>query len=147
MTSLTKLLLAGAAALAMTHAAMAAEVEIKMMNKGSDGQAMVFEPAFVKVQPGDTVHFVATDKSHDVEAIKDMLPAGAEPFKGEMNKDLSVTLTVPGVYGVKCTPHFAMGMVALVQVGDGPFDTTALKAVKLPGKAGQRMTPLFDNVK
>ena len=43
---------------------MAAEVEVKMLNKGTEG-AMVFEPALVKVEPGDTVKFVATDKGHN----------------------------------------------------------------------------------
>jgi len=32
-----------------------------------------------------------------------MIPDGAEPFKGEMNKDFTVTLIKPGVYGVECT--------------------------------------------
>ncbi len=127
-------------------ASHAAEVEIQMLNKGADG-AMVFEPAFVKVQPGDTVTFVAKDKGHDVEAIKEMLPDGAEPFKGKMNEDLSVTVTAPGLYGVKCTPHFAMGMVALIQVGDAPANLDAAKAVKLPKKAQERMDAAFAQVK
>lgn len=67
--------------LLLSTAAQAAEIEVQMLNKGADG-AMVFEPAFVKVAPGDTVKFVPTDKSHNVESIKDMLPAGVEPFKG-----------------------------------------------------------------
>ena len=45
-----------------------------MLNKGAEG-AMVFEPALVKVAPGDTVKFVATDKGHNAETIKGMLPA------------------------------------------------------------------------
>ena len=38
---------------------------------------MVFEPAFVKIAPGDTVKFVSTDKGHNAEIIKGMLPEGA----------------------------------------------------------------------
>ena len=33
--------------------------------QGQDGAVMVFEPAFVKIAPGDTVKFVATDKGHN----------------------------------------------------------------------------------
>ena len=38
---------------------------------------MVFEPSFVKIAPGDTVRFVSTDKGHNAETIKGMLPEGA----------------------------------------------------------------------
>lgn len=142
---LSHLFAAPALILALAGAVQAAEVEIHMLNKGADG-AMVFEPAFVKVQPGDTVKFVPADKSHNVESIKDMLPEGAEPFKGEMNAEYVLTVTAPGVYGVKCTPHFAMGMVALIQVGDAPANLDAAKAVKLPKKAQERMNKGFDQV-
>ena len=56
--------------------AMAAEVEVKMLNKGAEG-LMVFEPALLKIEPGDTVKFVATDKGHNAESIKGMFPADA----------------------------------------------------------------------
>ena len=63
------LTIAAAAMLAMTGLvptlAAAAEIEVKMLNKGSDGGAMVFEPALVKIAPGDTVKFIATDKGHN----------------------------------------------------------------------------------
>ena len=53
------------AALGFAGAAGAAEVEVKMLNKGTEG-VMVFEPALVKINPGDTVKFVASDKGHNV---------------------------------------------------------------------------------
>lgn len=133
------------AACALPALALAAEVEIHMLNKGAEG-AMVFEPSFVKVQPGDVVKFIPTDKSHNVEAIKDFLPAGVEPFKSELSTEFALTVTEPGLYGVKCTPHFAMGMVALVQVGDAPANLDAAKAVKLPKKAAERMEANFAQV-
>ncbi len=60
-TNLT--VLAAIAALGLAGAAQAADHEVKMLNRGSDGGMMVFEPAFLKVEPGDTVTFVAGDKS------------------------------------------------------------------------------------
>ena len=119
----------------------AAEVEVKMLNKGAEG-AMVFEPALVKIAPGDTVHFVAVDKGHDVLSIDGMIPEGATPFVGELNEDLTVTFTVPGVYGYKCKPHYGMGMVGLVIVGD-PVNLEAVKAVKQTGLAKKRFAALF----
>lgn len=121
--------------------AEAAEVEVKMLNKGAKG-VMVFEPDLVRIQPGDSVHFVAADKGHDAQTIEGMLPAGAEPFAGEMNKDVTVTFTVEGVYGVKCKPHYPMGMVALVVVGK-PANVDDAKAMKQPGKAAKTFQALF----
>ena len=131
---------AGAALFAslMAGSAFAADVEVHMLNKGKDG-SMVFEPGFVKVAPGDSVTFIPTDKSHNAESIKDMIPAGAEPFKGELNQNFDLAVTAEGVYGVKCTPHFAMGMVMLVAVGDPSGNLDAAKAVKNPKKAQERL--------
>src|SRR5690606_19582066 len=102
-----------------TAPAFAANFDVHMLNKGEAG-AMVFEPALIQVQPGDTVTFLATDKGHNAETIKEMLPEGAEAFKGAMGKDVVVTFTEPGAYGIKCAPHLGMGMIALVVVGDAP---------------------------
>jgi pseudoazurin len=124
------------------HPALAANFDVQMLNKGADG-AMVFEPALTRVMPGDTVTFLPTDKGHDAETIAKMLPEGAEAFKGKIGQPITVTFTVPGAYGVKCAPHFAMGMVALVVVGDAPANLDAVKAVKLPKTAQDRMNLLY----
>lgn len=133
--------LAVTAALAVGAPAMAADHEVKMLNKGEKG-AMVFEPDLVRIAPGDTVTFKATDVGHNAEAIKGMLPDGAAPFEGKMGQDVTVVFVEPGVYGVKCKPHLAMGMVAAVVVGD-PVNLDAAKAVKNPGKAGKRFAELL----
>lgn len=130
----------GAAAIfmALTLPAGAADFEVHMLNKGAEG-AMVFEPAFVKVAPGDTVTFIPTDKGHNVETIKDMIPEGAEAFKSKMNETYKVTFDKAGAYGVKCTPHVGMGMVGVVVVGDAPANLEAVKTGKLPKKARERL--------
>jgi pseudoazurin len=123
-------------------AAGAAEVEVKLLNKGSDGAMMVFEPALVKIAPGDTVKFVATDKGHNAETIKGMLPDGAAAFQGENGEDVSVKFDQEGVYGVKCLPHYGMGMVAMIVVGS-PANEDQAKAVPHVGKAKQVFATLF----
>ena len=140
----SKLTIAAAAALMLATSAFAETIEIKMLNKGADG-AMVFEPAFVKAAVGDTINFVSPDKGHNVESIEGMLPEGVEPFKSKMSEDFTLTLTAEGVYGVKCTPHYAMGMVALIQVG-APVNLDAAAAVVQKGKAKARFEPLFAQV-
>ena len=123
--------------------ASAAEHQVQMLNKGKSG-AMVFEPAFIKAAAGDTIRFIPTDKSHNVEAIKTMLPDGVKPFKSKMNEEYILTVAEPGIYGIKCSPHFSMGMVALIQVGSAPANLDAAKAAKLPPKAAERMKAAFD---
>jgi len=130
--------IAAIAALSTASLAAAADFEVHMLNKGKDG-AMVFEPGLTKVAPGDTVTFVPTDKSHNAESIKDLIPEGAQPFKGKMNEAIKVTFDVPGAYAVKCMPHVGMGMVALVVVGDAPANLEAVKTAKLPKKARERL--------
>ncbi len=128
---------AAAVILALALPAAAADFEVHMLNKGAEG-AMVFEPAFVKVAPGDTITFIPTDKGHNVETIKDMIPEGAEAFKSKMNETYKVTFDKAGAYGVKCTPHVGMGMVGVVVVGDAPANLDAVKTGKLPTPARER---------
>ena len=137
MTKAKFAVVAGTLAL-LTAPVYAADFEVRMLNKGEAG-AMVFEPAFVKLSPGDTVTFVPTDKSHNVETIKGMLPEGAEPLKSKINETYKVTLNTPGAYGIKCTPHYGMGMVGLLVVGDDPANLDAIKALKNPKKAQERL--------
>jgi pseudoazurin len=75
-----------------------------------------------------------------------MLPDGVDPWKGKINEEISVTLEQPGLYGYKCAPHYALGMVGLIQVGDDASNLDAALAVDHPGKAADRMTALFENV-
>lgn len=120
--------------------ALSAEIEVKMLNKGSDGQAMVFEPATVKAAVGDVITFVPVDKGHDAAAVKEMIPEGVADFKGKMNETVKVTVDKEGAYVIKCTPHLGMGMIALVVVGDAPpANLDVVKNGKLPKKARDRL--------
>ncbi|MGR3780346.1 MAG: pseudoazurin [Albimonas sp.] len=124
--------------------AAAETFEVQMLNKGAEG-AMVFEPAFVKAAPGDVIRFVPTDRSHNAASIDGMLPEGVAPFRSRMNETFELTVEEEGLYGVKCQPHFGMGMVALIQVG-APANLEAVEAVKLKGKAAARLEPLLARV-
>ena len=99
---------------------------VKMLNQGSTG-VMVFEPAVLKINIGDTVTFVATDAAHNSASIPGMLPPNANAWNGQLSRDISVTFDIPGVYGYQCTPHAMMAMVGIIQVGD---DLSNLQSVK-----------------
>ena len=133
--------LAAVAATLLPAIAGAAEIEVKMLNKGEKG-AMVFEPDLIRAAPGDTIKFVPTDKGHNAESIKGMLPEGVEAFKSKMNEEFVLTVEKDGVYGVKCTPHYGMGMVALIVAGE-PANLEEAKAAKQSGKAKKAFEGLF----
>lgn len=125
------LLLLASPVLAETH-------EVHMKNSNDTGN-MVYEPDFLTVAPGDTIKFIPEDRSHNVESIKDMLPQGAEAFKSKLNQEFEVTLTEEGVYGIKCTPHYAMGMVMLVEVGQD-------QPITLPEKMPRGVATRFEEI-
>jgi pseudoazurin len=133
-----------AAAALTAGAAEAATHEVKMLNRGETG-AMVFEPAFIMAAPGDEIVFLSTDRGHNAESIEGMLPAGVEAFKSRLGDDFTLTVTEEGVYGIKCTPHYAMGMVAIVQVGEATNAAEA-QAVTHRGKAKTVFDGLFGQV-
>ncbi|MFX0545359.1 pseudoazurin [Roseovarius sp. S1116L3] len=129
----------------MSGAAFAETFEVQMLNKGSDGDRMVFEPAFVQAAPGDTIRFVPTDKSHNAETIDDMIPEGAEGFVGKINQEVEVTLDAEGVYGIMCKPHYSMGMVMTIAVGDVDAPAEFLEG-RVPRKAKERFEAQLGNL-
>ncbi|MDB5702194.1 MAG: pseudoazurin [Sphingomonadales bacterium] len=123
--------------------AVAKDIVVQMKNRGAAG-AMVFEPAFVQAAPGDKIHFVPTDMGHNAQLIPGMAPVGVSQPPGAMNKEFVLLVSKPGLYGIKCLPHFAMGMVALVKVGKGTSpNAAAVAAVSLPPFARKRMAPML----
>jgi pseudoazurin len=133
------------AALAVAPAARAAEHEVKMLTKGPAGQTNWFEPPIVHAEPGDTIHFVAVDRGHNSASL--VVPEGGETWNGKLSKDVSVTLTVPGLYAYKCTPHFGLGMAGLVAVGDPSVNLEAVEGARYPGKAKATITELLKQLK
>lgn len=110
--------------------------QVRMLNRGETG-AMVYEPAYLNIAPGDTVEFVPVQPTHNAATIAGMIPPGATPFRSRINQPFQVVLTEPGLYGVKCTPHYAMGMVMLIEVGP-PAPTVELPP-DLPERAARRL--------
>jgi pseudoazurin len=124
-------------------AASAREHQVKMLNKGANGKLMVFEPAFIRIAPGDTVKFIATTKGHNAESIAGMAPAGGNAFKGKINEEIVFRPSKPGLYGYKCLPHVGMGMVGLIQVGPATNKAqAAAAAATLPGLSKKVMGAL-----
>lgn len=71
---------------------------VLMLNKGTDGKRMGFSPSYLHVEVGDSVMFIPVDRGHNAESILDMIPADAKHWKGKIDEEFTVTLTVPGLY-------------------------------------------------
>ena len=90
---------------------------VKMLNSGAGG-SMIFEPAVIKVSKGDTIHFKATDMSHNSASMDGMIPEGASSWAGQLSQDMTIQLDTEGVYVYQCDPHAMMAMVGVIQVGE-----------------------------
>ncbi|WP_261841195.1 pseudoazurin [Aliamphritea ceti] len=105
----------------------AAEYEVKMLNASENGN-MVFEPAVLQVEVGDTVTFVPTDPIHD--SISVLAPPGANTWHGQRDQSVSVTINKEGVYIYKCAPHYYYGMVGVIHAGKPVNLTEAQQAAR-----------------
>lgn len=99
----------------------AKEYQVKLLTANTSGQTMIMEPAFLKISLGDSVRFIPSDATHNAESV--LIPKGATAFNTPMGRSTLVEFNQEGAFLYKCTPHFALGMVGLIQVG---------KAVNMP---------------
>ena len=99
---------------------------VKLLTTASNGETMVFEPGFLKVSVGDTIVFEPADASHNAESF--FAPISDANFYTELGVTESVVLTQEGVYLYKCTPHFMLGMIGVIQVGKAVNKMEALAA-------------------
>lgn len=119
-------ILSAAALLAVSPLTFAAEHTVQMLNQGPEG-VMVFEPAVLQVEPGDTVTFESTNPSHNSASLLDLSPEGGEQWKGGISQPVTVTLQTEGVYVYECEPHGMMAMVGVIVVGE-PLNLNDVKA-------------------
>ncbi|MEP3275133.1 MAG: pseudoazurin [Stappiaceae bacterium] len=127
--------------LAETHV-----VEMRNADPENPNLINLFTPAILKIQPGDTVKFAVVDKGHNSASKRGMLPEGAEPWNGKIDEELEVSFDIEGIYGYVCLPHYSMGMVGLILVGDYHANLGKARAVKQRGKAKKNFRALFEQV-
>ena len=114
---------------------LAEDTTVEMLNK-LEKRSMVFSQEIVRINPGDTVFWKATDKGHNVKFIsKNGVPEGVEKFKSKIGKDTEYIFTIPGIYAYWCVPHKTMGMIGFVIVGDDLSNLDSIKKVKFLGKS------------
>ena len=116
MKSIFSLSLMALGFVALSASVHAADVKITMLNNNATGSILIYEPAFVKVNLGDTVTFVSGQMGgHNSRSL--LTPQGAKPFLTETDKALTYKIEKEGVYLFACDPHKALGMVGVIQAG------------------------------
>ena len=119
----------------LSNIVVAEDTTVEMLDKLGK-RNMVFSQEIVRINPGDTVYWKATDKGHNVQFIsKNGVPEGVEKFKSKISKDTEYTFTIPGIYAYWCVPHKTMGMIGFVIVGDDLSNLDLIKKVKFIGKS------------
>jgi plastocyanin len=153
-------LLAGLASPRFPLAAVAVEIR---MQGNTDGSHVWFDPVGLRVEPGQTIHWINLDlgNSHTTTAYHPKnferplrIPESAEPWHSDYllpNASFSVTLTVEGVYDFYCVPHEHAGMVGRIIVGQSgrpPIDSSSTQPTglePLPESALQAL-PSIDEI-
>ncbi len=139
-----KLLLSAALIVVSSAAAFAETIEIQMLNVNEAGDKMVFSQELIRAELGDVIKFVPTDKSHNAQAVKNALPDGQKKFKGKMNKEVEYLVTEAGLTAVVCQPHQAMGMVALIVVGNDVSNAQGILDARVRGKGKIKIAALIE---
>ena len=74
-----------------------ADITVDMLNKRDDGAKMVYSEDISRIDTGEMITWLPTDKGHNVEFIAG--PEGFEiPKKSKLNKEYSMIFNIPGVY-------------------------------------------------
>ena len=119
----------------IANVSFAEDTTVEMLNK-LDKRTMVFNQEIVRIDPGDTVFWKATNPGHNVQFIsKKGVPAGVAKFKSKVGKDTEFTFTVPGIYAYWCVPHKTLGMIGFIIVGNDLSNLDSIKKVKFIGKS------------
>ena len=104
--------------------AQAEDYEVRGIDN-RDYEFMFFEPAFLRIEPGDSVTFVVSDVDHLPRSV--LVPPGAGHWEAEPGKSITVTFRQEGVYVFDCAYHAVMGMAGILLVGS-PLNLDDAKA-------------------
>lgn len=121
------------------------EYTVEMWNKdpADKTRKMVFSEEIIRVAPGATVTWLATDKGHNVEFVDGPDGVDLAP-KSKVGVDATVTLTEPGMYVYVCSPHASMGMIGIVVVGEATPEAIAMIAdAKMNGQSKKKFDALL----
>lgn len=141
------LMLAAALLIGPSVSALANVIEVEMLNRNADGEAMVFSEELIRAEVGDIIRFIPTDRSHNAQSVDGALPDGQEPFRGRVNQAVEYEVTETGLTAVVCLPHQTMGMVALVVVGDDLSNAEQILEARIPSRGMDKIEALIEEAR
>ncbi len=131
------------AALLMSTSTFAADLKIEMLNKDAEGNRQVYSEEVARIDVGDTITWVPTNKGHNIEMVAS--PNNMK-LRSKNNKEVQITFEEPGIYYYWCTPHKGMGMIGLVVVGDDTSNKDQIAKAKAIGKSKKKLKKLLDEL-
>ena len=131
------------ATLLLSTPAIAADMKIEMLNKDAEGNRQVFSEEVARIDVGDTITWVPTNKGHNIEMVAS--PNNMK-LKSKNNKEVQITFEEPGIYYYWCTPHKGMGMIGLVVVGGDTSNKDQIAKAKAIGKSKKKLKKLLDEL-
>ncbi len=122
---------------------------VRMISEDStiDGDTtMVFDPPLLQIAVGDTVIFEPTQTGHNTASKRGMIPEGVESWNSRFDEAFEITFTQDGTYGYVCMPHYSMGMIGVILVGDYTVNLEEARAVRHRGQAKKAFRALFEQI-
>jgi pseudoazurin len=142
-----KLLITAALLIGSAVPAFAETIEIQLLNENKSGDRMIFSQELIRAEVGDVIRFIATDRSHNAQSVRNALPEGQEAFRGRMNQDVEYIVTETGLTAVVCQPHESMGMVALIVVGDDLSNAQDILDARIRGAGNDKIVALIEEAR
>ena len=142
-----KLLITTALLIGSALPVLAETIEVQMLNENAAGDRMVFSQELILAEVGDVIQFIATDRSHNAQSVRDALPEGQEAFKGRMSQDVEYLVTETGLTAVVCQPHQTMGMVALIVVGNDLSNAQDILDARIRGAGKDKIATLIEEAR
>ena len=127
------------------QAANASDMTIDMLNTRDDGEKMVYSVDVARIDVGDTITWLPTEKGHNVE-FKVGPKGWKAPKKSPMNREVEMTFDMPGIYFYQCTPHKNIGMIGLVIVGDDVSNKDVIAKAKVRGSSKKKLKKILKNI-
>lgn len=121
-------------------------IEMRNADPNDPNSLNVFTPNILHIEKGDSIRFVMIEKGHNSASKRGMIPEGAESWNGAIDEEIEVVFDVEGTYGYLCLPHYEMGMVGLILVGDYNVNFKKAKKIRHVGKAKKAFRNLFKRV-
>ena len=103
---------------------------------------MVFKPALMRIEPGETVTWMPSDPGHNVESVLGGVPDGTKSFRSKFNQEVNFTFDKEGLYFYKCTPHYGAGMIGVIQVGSNIEGLDQLNELRTPPLVKRRLSEI-----